>query len=443
MAFTADLTPLTFEPKVSILDALSKGYEIRSKRMLQDAYEKEQAKQQALDALYQNGQRPTADQVYGVGGYQMGQEFEKNQAANAKLQQEQALQQQDMIMKNLGHYKEIMSDVYNKTRFEAQQNKIPEDPSNPQFMGIVQKNLSPYYGWLSATGHQVDPNKPPDWGAVTSLATMPDIEQQQHAQGLAYDKAAILPYEMQQEQAKAYTGFQNARQLHEANAAADAPRQMANEEYKIKLQTAANAEKERTQTLELDKRAKNKALQVWQAARPDKIRIVNDRLNNLDQAIAALDPKQIEGTGTDEKNQSKYTYGFETGGLLGSGNGIGIPASYHELTNTPQWRTLQLTAKGEELQKAATDMFRQGQISDSERRLLMLATGLDPAVLQTSQMHQRLLEAKQKLQLYKKQLETNTVPTEYMPQVGPENTSGRSTGVSTGGSNGFEFMGFE
>jgi uncharacterized phage infection (PIP) family protein YhgE len=122
---------------------------------------------------------------------------------------------------------------------------------------------------------------------------------------------------------------------------------------------------------------------------PNRIRILDNRLSDLDQAIAALDPKKDKLTG-------KITgFGFETGGFLG-GSGL-TPSWYYEVKNDPRWRTLQRVGVGEELNRAVEDMAKQGQITEAERNLLKLATGLDPSKQRSEELYKMLVQARDRL----------------------------------------------
>lgn len=133
---------------------------------------------------------------------------------------------------------------------------------------------------------------------------------------------------------------------------------------------------------------------------PDKKRIVETRIADLDKAIAVLDAKK------DPKTGAITGFGFQTGGVAGSDDTIGVPAMYYEYTNDPRWRELQRVGKGEELNKAVDAMKGQGTITENERAMLSLATGLDPANIRSSQMHERLTAAKEALVKYRDGLDT-------------------------------------
>jgi hypothetical protein len=137
------------------------------------------------------------------------------------------------------------------------------------------------------------------------------------------------------------------------------------------------------------------------AESPQKIRILKNRMADIDAAIEALQPSADKT----ELGMPK-TFGFKTGGFMGgSGNNPANSATAMEFTNNPNWRTLQRVGKGEELEKAATDMAKQGQITEGERALLMLSTGLDPAKHRSEQIYQQLMLAKARHAVLLKQWE--------------------------------------
>lgn len=142
------------------------------------------------------------------------------------------------------------------------------------------------------------------------------------------------------------------------------------------------------------------------ATAENKLRVIDNRLEDLDQAIEALKPSK----NIDKISGLPSEFGFRTGGFLG-GSGI-TPTSYYEMTNDPSWRTLQRVGKGEELIRASDDMAKQGQITEAERALLSLATGLDPAKVQTQEMYKMLVQARQRLNELKTQWSGNQVNTQ-------------------------------
>lgn len=156
---------------------------------------------------------------------------------------------------------------------------------------------------------------------------------------------------------------------------------------------------------------------------PDKERLVDARITDLDKAINVLDAK------TDPKTGKVIGFGFQTGGMAGSDDTIGVPAMYYEYTNDPRWRELQRVGKGEELNKAVDSMKGQGTITENERAMLSLATGLDPAAIRSSQMYERLVAAKKALTEYKAglkaQKEDGTAggPTLEMPESNIEEST--------------------
>lgn len=179
--------------------------------------------------------------------------------------------------------------------------------------------------------------------------------------------------------------------------------EQARQEAQAKADIETQAERDRIETERLKAAAKEqgKAAGEKQADAPQRLRVLDNRLADINAAIDALEPSS-------ETTQfgMPRSFGFQTGGF-GGGGGINPvnSATAMEFTNNPNWRTLQRVGKGEELSKAAEDMAKQGQITEGERALLTLATGLDPAKHRSEQIYQQLMQARARLGQLRKQWE--------------------------------------
>lgn len=149
------------------------------------------------------------------------------------------------------------------------------------------------------------------------------------------------------------------------------------------------------------------------AESPNKLRLIRNRLAEIEEGIKALQPSDE----TDKLSGSPKKFGFEAGGFMG-GSGI-VPSAYFDITNNPNYRTLQRVSSSEELQRAVDDMAKQGAITEPERQILRLGVGFDPRSNRSSQIYNQLVKSRERIKELYKQLGGEDIPENYK-QASPD-----------------------